>query len=379
VPDSARFAHSWPQRGGKIRLGYLSADFHQHATAYLIAEVFERHDRARFEVAAYSYGPDDRSGMRARLKGAFDRFLDIRPLAHGEAARQIHEAGIDILVDLKGYTTHARTEILAYRPAPIQVNYLGYPGTMGAEFMDYIIADPFLVPEDRQPFYSEALAYLPDCYQSNDTKREISEQVPSRAECGLPERGFVFCCFNNTYKITPAFFDIWMRLLHAVPGSVLWLLEANAAAKTNLRREAAARGIDPERLIFAPRQHLPEHLARHRHADLFLDTLPCNAHTTASDALWASLPLLTCAGETFAGRVAGSLLQACGMPELITTSPEAYEAIALKLASEPSRVAVLRRRLEQQRLSAALFDIARFTRNLEAAYIRMWEEFCSRR
>ena len=378
VPESARFRHAARRREGKIRLGYLSADFHQHATAFLIAEVFERHDRSRFEIAAYSYGPDDRSSMRRRLSATFDHFLDIRPLPHGEVARKIHDAGIDILVDLKGYTTHARTEIMAYRPAPIQVNYLGFPGTMGADFIDCIVADRFLVPEGEQQYYSEAVAYLPDCYQSNDTKREISSQVPSRAECGLPERGFVFCCFNNSYKITPAFFDIWTRLLEAVPGSVLWLLEANATAKDNLCREAKARGIDAERLVFAPRRPLAEHLARHRHADLFLDTLPCNAHTTASDALWAALPVLTCAGGTFAGRVAGSLLQACGLSALITTSLEEYEALALKLARGPDRLAKFKRTLEKERLRMPLFDIARFTQNLEAAYVRIWEEFCSR-
>jgi len=377
VPQSARLTHARPGRDGKIRLGYLSADFHQHATAYLIAEVFELHKRSRFEVFGYSYGPDDGSEMRARLIRAFDGFVDIRPMPHGDVAKRMYEDRIDILIDLKGYTTHARTEILAYRPAPVQVNYLGFPGTMGAEFVDYMIADSFVAPKTQQKFYAEKLAYLPDCYQPNDTKREIAERVPSRGECGLPEKAFVFCCFNNSYKITPTFFDIWMRLLEAVPGSVLWLLEANAPAKANLRREAAARGIDPERLVFAPRKPLPEHLARHRHADLFVDTLPCNAHTTASDALWTGLPVLTCAGETFASRVAGSLVRASGVPELVTSSAEEYEALALKLASKPKQLAALRRRLERGRPSVPLFDIARFTKNLEAAYSRMWKQYCS--
>ena len=248
---------------------------------------------------------------------------------------------------------------------------------MGAEFVDYIIADPFIVPTDQQRFYSEKVAYLPDCYQPNDTKRAIAKKAPSRTECGLPSRGFVFCCFNNAYKITPAVFDIWMRLLAAVPGSVLWLLEANSLAKSNLLREAAARGMHSERLVFTPRRPLPEHLARHSNADLFLDTLPCNAHTTASDALWAGLPVLTCAGETFASRVGGSLVRTAGMPELVTTSLEEYEAVALKLASRPELLANVRHKLERQRLSTPLFDIARFTGNLEAAYGRMWESFCS--
>ncbi len=239
-----------------------------------------------------------------------------------------------MLIDLNGYKPENRAKILAYRPAPIQVNYLGYPGTTGADFIDYILVDPFVVPANQQPFFSERLVHLPDCYQCNDDKREIAAATPSRAECGLPEEGFVFCCFNDSYKITPEFFDIWMRLLHAVPGSVMWLYERDTAAKANLAREASARGVAPERLVFAPRLPLSEHLARHRLADLFLDTLPYNAHTTASDALWAGLPVLTCAGSTFAGRVAGSLLRAVGLDELITTSLEEYEALALRLVRD---------------------------------------------
>src|SRR5262249_37429098 len=242
--------------------------FHQHATAYLAAELFEQHDRSRFTVFGYSYGPDDRSPMRDRLSRAFDHFVDVRSLSQAEAAQRIHQDGIDILVDLKGYTVHARTEILAYRPAPIQVNYLGYPGTMGADFVDYILVDNFIAPKNHEQFYGEKLIRLPDSYQPNDTKRKIAERTPSRSECGLPEQGFVFCCFNNSYKITPALFCIWMRLLKGMSGSVLWLIESNALVEKNLRREAAACGIDPQRLIFAPRMRLPEHLARHRLADL---------------------------------------------------------------------------------------------------------------
>ena len=287
----------------------------------------------------------------------------------------IRADAVDILVDLKGFTQNCRPAILAHRPAPIQVNYLGYPGTMGADFIDYIIVDPFVVPPDQQPFFSEQLVHLPDCYQCNDDTREIAQRTPSRSECDLPEQGFVFCCFNNSYKITPTFFDIWMRLLHVVPHSVLWLLDTNSSAKTNLVREAAARGIVPERLIFASRLPLPEHLARHRLADLFLDTLPYNAHTTASDALWAGLPVLTCAGNTFAGRVAGSLLRAVGLGELVTTTLEDYEAMALRLARDVELLTRLRVCLAQNRRSYPLFDTERYARNIETAYWRMWERW----
>jgi predicted O-linked N-acetylglucosamine transferase (SPINDLY family) len=372
-------ARAKPRPTEKIRLGYLSHDFRENAVAILISGLIEQHDRQRFEIVGYSYGPDDHSGYRARLERAFDRFVDIRDMEDQEAAELIHSDAVDILIDLNGYTGESRAEILACRPAPIQVNYLGFTATMAADFIDYIIADRFVVPEDQQPFFSERLVHLPECYQCNDDKREIAERTPSRAECELPEAGFVFCCFSNSYKITPIFFDIWMRLLHAVPGSVLWLLDpwtrsAGALAKANLARAAAARGIEPERLVFAPRlRFYPDHLARHRLADLFLDTLPFNAHTTASDALWAGLPLLTCAGNTFAGRVAGSMLHAVGLGELVTTSLEEYEALALRLARDVELLRGLRERLAHNRLSYPLFDTRRYARNLEAAYRRMWE------
>jgi predicted O-linked N-acetylglucosamine transferase (SPINDLY family) len=359
----------------KLRVGYLSADFQQHATAYLITELFELHDRTQFEIVAYSYGANDGGPMRARIADACDRFVELTEATFIEAARRIHEDGIDILIDLKGYTRAARPEILALRPAPIQVSWLGYPGTMGAEWMDYIITDRFITPPGHEPFFSEKLVYLPDCYQINDRKREIAKRTPTRKECGLPEKGVVFCSFNNTYKITPAVFDIWMRVLREIPGSVLWLLEANTGAAANLRREAKARGVEPERLVFAPIVPLDRHLARHRNADLFLDTWPYNAHTTASDALWAGLPVLTCAGETFASRVAGSLLTAVGLPELITSSPAAYEALAVRLARTPSELADLRERLAKNRLTAPLFDSERFTRHIERAYRMMWEMY----
>jgi predicted O-linked N-acetylglucosamine transferase (SPINDLY family) len=354
-------------RGGKIRLGYLSADFCNHAMAHPVAALIEHHDRQRFEIIAYSYGPDDGSPMRRRLAQACDRFTDIRSMPAIEAAKLIQADGIDILIDLAGYTTGARTEILAFRPAPVQVNFLGYPGTMGAGFIDYIIADPVCIPLGEDVYFSETVVRLADCYQPNDRRREIAE-TPSREACGLPARGVVFCCFNNIYKIAPEMFAVWMRLLEQVPDSVLWLLDGNTAARQNLRREA---GGAADRLIFAPRQPMPDHLARHRLADLFLDTLPYNAHTTASDALWAGLPVLTCRGKTFAGRVAASLLTAVGLPELIASSLADYEALALGLAREPARLAAVRDKLAANRHTAPLFDSVRFARAIETAYRQM--------
>jgi predicted O-linked N-acetylglucosamine transferase (SPINDLY family) len=375
-PAEAVFEHRPATGRARIRLGYLSGDLHQHATARLMAELFERHDRDRFEVIAYSYGPNDDSPMRARLARGFDRFVDLRARSHREAARLIHADEINILIDLKGYTHHARPAIAAYRPAPVQVSYLGFPATMGADFIDYIVVDPFVVPSSQQPVFAERLVHLPGTYQANDRRREIATPA-SRQECGLPAEELVLCCFNNTYKISPAFFDIWMRLLRSVPNSVLWLLEANELVKANLRSEAEKRGVDSGRLIFAPLVSAAEHLGRQRHADLFLDTLPCNAHTTASDALWAGLPVLTCSGETFAGRVAGSLLTAAGMPELVTASLEQYEQTALALAREPQRLTALRRRLEESHDTVALFDLPKLTANIEAAYARMWQTWLS--
>jgi len=354
----------------KIRLGYLSPDFCHHAVAQLVVELIERHDRQRFEVVAYSYGPEDGSSLRQRLKEGFDRFTDIRSLSDAEAALLIRQDGIDILIDLAGYTAKARTGILAYRPAPAQVNFLGYPGTLGANFIDYIIADPVCIPPADEPFFSEKVIRL-DCYQPNDSQRPVAEKTPSRAECGLPDQGMVFCCFNNGFKITPALFTLWMRLLGQIPGSVLWLLDTNQAAKDNLRRGAEAAGIAPDRLVFAPRVSLPDHLARHRLADLFLDTLPYNAHTTCSDALWAGLPVLTCKGETFPGRVAASLLTSVGLEEMITSSLADYEALAMSLAADPARLTAIKAKLAANRANAPLFDSARFARGIEAAYERM--------
>ncbi len=355
----------------KIRLAYLSADFHDHATAYLIAGVLEQHDRNRFETVGVSFGPDDGSLMRARVQHSFDRFIDGRGQSDAGIAAQLRRMEIDVAVDLKGFTQEARPGIFAQRFAPVQVNYLGYPGTMGANYIDYIIADRTLIPNEHRVFYSEKIALLPDSYQATDSKRAIAEREPTRTEDGLPDHGIVFCSFNNLYKITPAIFDIWMRLLRGLEGSVLWLLDDNEAAVRNLKREAQARGVAPERLIFAPRVAQSEHLARQRLADLFLDTLPCNAHTTASDALWAGLPVLTCMGTTFAGRVAASLNRAIGLSEMVVESLGAYEVEALALARDPARIAALKAKLARNRENYPLFDTARYTSNLEAAFAAM--------
>jgi protein O-GlcNAc transferase len=359
-------------RNEKIKVAYLSADFCQHPIAYLTAGLFECHDRSQFAVLGISFGPDENSTIRSRLVSAFDQFHDVRFKTDRDVAKLVYELQVDIAIDLQGHTSKAREGILAFRPAPIQVNYLGYPGTMGADFIDYVIADKIVLPFDEQPYYTEKIVHLPECYQVNDSQRRIDGRTPSRQELGLPESGFVFCCFNNNYKITASFFDVWMRLLKAVDGSVLWLLRDNESAEKNLRREAAARSIDQGRLIFASRLPLERHLARHRAADLFLDTLPYGAHTTASDALWAGLPVLTCCGETFAGRVAASLLGAVGLTELVTHKLGDYEALALRLAQDSSLLAGLRTKLTRNRETRPLFDSKRFTRHLEAAYATMW-------
>jgi predicted O-linked N-acetylglucosamine transferase (SPINDLY family) len=360
-------------RHDRIRVAYVSADFHAHATAALTAGVFEAHDRGRFETVAISFGRDDESAMRKRLERAFDRFIDMRGKSDMEIARAIRELEIDIAVDLKGYTSDARPAVFSSRPAPLQVNYLGFPGTMGAPFIDYLIADPIVVPNAQKAFYAEKIVWLPDTYQPNDRSRDVADVPVDRVRAGLPPSGVVFCCFNNSYKIQPQIFDAWMRLLKGVEESVLWLLEDNAAATRNLQREAAARGVDPARLVLAPRAPLPEHLARHTLADLFLDTLPYNAHTTASDALWMGVPIVTCKGNTFAGRVAASVLHAAGLLELATESLEDYETLALRLARDPAALANIKTKLVARRGTTPLFDVVRFTRHLEAAYVTMHE------
>jgi protein O-GlcNAc transferase len=357
---------------GRIRLAYLSCDFRQHPVSYLTAELFERHDRARFEVFGISFGPDDRSDIRARMERAFDRFEDVATRGDIDVVRLLRDLDVDVAVDLCGHTEGARPSILAYRPAPIAVNYLGYPGTMGADFIDYVIGDPVVLPFDQQPHYAEKIVQLPECYLVNDRTKAISAGTPTRTEAGLPDGAFVFCCFNNSFKISAVMFDLWMRLLGTVENSVLWLSQMNAGATANLRAAASARGIDPARLVFAPRApQMADHLARHRLADLFVDTLPYNAHTTASDALWAGLPVLTCQGESFAGRVAASQLQAVGLPELVTTSLTDYERLARKLASEPALLQSIRQKLARNRPAYPLFDTDRFRRHMEAAYAAM--------
>ncbi|SFN31636.1 tetratricopeptide repeat protein [Variovorax sp. OV329] len=356
---------------GRIRIGYFSADFHEHATSQLMARMFECHDRTRFELFAFAFGKQVHDGMRERLVAAFDHFIEVSDLGDAEIAALARSRGIDIAVDLKGFTQDSRVDIFAHRAAPIQVNFLGFPGTMGCDYMDYIVADGTLILDDEAVHYSEKVVRLPHSYQPNDNTKRIAPQAGDRPSQGLPAQGFVFASFNNNYKITPDMFDVWMRLLGAVDGSVLWLLEGNATARNRLDDEARRRGIDPARIVWAARAPLDVHLARHAHADLFLDTLYCNAHTTCSDALWAGLPVLTLAGASFASRVAASLLQAVGLPELITRDLPGYEALALALARSPDRLAELRGRLAANRATSPLFDTPRFTLNLEAAYDAM--------
>ncbi len=379
---SAKFIEAVPRplyagetrRHEKVRIAYLSADFREHPVGYLMADLFERHDRSQFEVIAASFAADDASDLRKRLVRAFDQFHDIRERNDLDAARLLHGIEADIVIDLMGHTKDSRPKILSYRPAPVQASYLGYPGTIGTASLDYIIADETVAPFEHQAFYAEKIVHLPDCYFVSDPNRHCSARVPSRREAGLPETGFVFCCFNQSWKITPEIFDVWMRLLHAVEGSLLWLRFDNESAERNLRKEAQARGINPVRLVFARRLPASEdHLARHHLADLFLDTLPYNAHTTASDALWMGLPVLTSLGQTFAGRAAASMLNAIGLPELVTRSVEDYEALALRLAQDPVLLDGYRQRLKANRLSYPLFDAERFRRHIEAAYLQMWE------
>jgi protein O-GlcNAc transferase len=361
-------------RHDRIRVAYVSADFREHPVSFLIAGMLECHDNARFDVSAISLGSDDNSEMRQRLKASVEHFIDAKTFNDEQIANLVRSSDVDILVDLMGFTTESRTGILAGRPAPIQVNYLGYAGSMGARYIDYILADRCVIPEERRKYYSEKVVYLPDSYMANDSKRKISERSLRRSEYNLPETAFVFCSFNNSYKIVPQTFNIWMRLLRQLGNSVLWLSNTNETAIRNLRREAQNRGVDPGRLVFA--QQLPrneDHLARHELADLFLDTLPYNAHTTASDALWAGLPVLTCLGETFAGRVAASLLNAIGLPELITTTPDAYERMAIDLATHPEKMAIIKTKLADNRLTTPLFDTKLFTKHIETAYTAMYQ------
>jgi len=371
-PPSAQVTRpTRPLADGRLRIGYLSGDFHAHATSYLVVQMMEAHDRRGFEIFGLSYGRDDDSPTRRRMVAAFDHFIDLKAQSDHQAAQTIADLDLDILVDLKGYTEGARTAILGYRPAPIQVNYLGFPGTMGVPFIDYVIADAMVAPLAFQPTSTEQLVHLPGCFQPNDGARAIHPEPVSRTQAGLPGQGFVFCSFNNAYKLGPETFDSWIRIVEATPGSVLWLLATSDLARRNLMREAADRGLDPARLIFAPRLSHDRHLRRLQLADLCLDTLPVAAFTTASDALWAGTPLLTCAGQTAAGRGAVSLLNAMGVPELITDSPAAYEATAIRLARDPAGLGELRRRIAANRSTSALFDTPRHTRAIERAYVEI--------
>jgi predicted O-linked N-acetylglucosamine transferase (SPINDLY family) len=359
----------------RIRIGYFSADFFNHPTMHLMAELIEKHDRSRFELIAFSFGPERNDEMRRKSMTIFDKFIDVRNMSDKDVALLSRNLEIDIAVDLKGLHFGARTGIFAWRAAPIQINYLGYSGTMGAEYIDYIIADPIVIPEESKQHYCEKIVYMPNSYQVNNTKRSISDKAFTREGLGLPPTGFVFCCFNDNFKITPRVFDCWMRILKQAEGSVLWLLEDNAKAASNLRMEATKRGVDATRLFFSRRIPPDEHIARYRFAHLFLDTTPYNAHTTASEALWAGLPMLTQIGKTFAGRVAASLLEAIGLPELITKSQSDYEARAIELAMSPEELSAIKDKLAKNRMTTPLFDTELYTRHLEAAYEAIWERY----
>jgi protein O-GlcNAc transferase len=375
--STINFSFHTRKNGGKRVIGYLSGDFRNHATAHLMLSLFKLHDRDNFAIYCYSYGIDDGTGYRQQIQHDCDRFTDIDSFSNTEAARRIYADQVDIFVDLKGYTKDTRLSICALRPAPVQVTYLGFPGSTGADFIDYIITDRIVTPDEHAPFYSEKFVYLPHCYQVNDHTQPIANTPLTKRDSGLPENSFVFCSFNRTYKIDPVMFTVWMEILRKVPESVLWLLSENSIAEANLRREAQARGILPERLIFAGMLPKSEHLARLRLADLGLDTRIVNGHTTTSDTLWAGVPVITLQGSHFASRVSSSVLSAIGLPELITFSLEEYETRAVQLAHNPDALQEIRRRLAENRLTAPLFDTPRFVRNLESAYQEMWNIFLS--
>lgn len=370
---------SLPQRqpSKKIRIAYFSADFRLHAVSILLAELLEHHDKNRFELIAFAFGPDVKDEMRERLEKAFDQFVDVRNVSDKEAAQLARQMNIDIAVDLGGDTANSRSGIFSYRAAPIQVNYLGYPGTMGVDYFDYLIADQIIIPKESQNNYAEKIAYLPHCYQPGDKKREIAEKEFTRQELELPEEGFVFCCFSNNFKITPDIFNSWMKILTSVTGSVLYL-SADSCAEKNLRNEAEIRGVNSNRLIFAKRlKNKNEYLARCKTMDLFLDTFPYTAHATANDVLWAGLPVVTLAGSTFASRVAASLLNTLELPELITRTQEAYEALAIELATNPDKFNTIKKKLAANRLNTPLFDTVTFTKHLESAYAEMFKRYQS--
>ena len=360
----------WRPGTRRLRVGYVSSDFHAHATSILMAEMLEQHDRNHFEVTLYSHGPNDGSAMRQRIESACEHFIDARSESDFDIAKRIRADGIDLLIDLKGHTREGKMQIFAYRAAPVQASFLGYPGSTGADYIDYVIGDPIVTPLAHAGDYSEKIAQMPVCYQPNDRQRPLPA-APTRASEGLPEGALVLCGFNQPYKISPEVFDSWCRLLHALPGAVLWLMEWSSQALPNLRRQAELRGIDPARLVGAPHRPHAEHLARQRLADLFIDTWPVNAHTTASDALWAGVPVVTFCGETFVSRVAASLLNAVGTPELICLDLQDYEAKVIELATDAPARAALRDRLTRARTTSPLFDSLRFTRDIEELFLRM--------
>tara|TARA_Y100000590_G_C15709601_1_gene1009841 strand:+ start:665 stop:2533 length:1869 start_codon:yes stop_codon:yes gene_type:complete len=361
----------------KIKLGYYSADFHNHATSLLIAHLLELHDKSKFELIGFSFGPDKNDEMRKRVSSSFDHFIDVRLKTDSEIVEISRDLKIDIAIDLKGITTDERFGIFVNRCAPIQVSYLGYPGTSGANFIDYIIADKVLIPKESQKNFSEKIIYMPNSYQPNDFTKKISNKTFSRKEHGLPENGFVFCCFNQNYKITPNIFDIWMRLLKKIEGSVLWLIKDSNLGSENLKKEAEKRGVEPNRIIFAKRMVVPEHLARHKLADIFIDTFPYTAHTTCSDALWSGLPVITLMGQSFVSRVGGSLLNAIGLDELITESEKEYENLAIKIASNPNFLKSIKKKLEKNKIIKPLFDTKLYTKNIESAFIKIYERYHS--
>lgn len=355
---------------GRIRVGYLSADFARHATSVLMAELLERRDAARFEVFLYSHSPEDGSPIQQRVRAACDHYLDVTHLGDAEVAQRMRDDGLDIAIDLKGHTRDSRFEILAYRPAPVQVAYLGYPGTTGADFIDYLIGDRVVTPLEHADHYSEKIAQMPASYQPNDRQRALPP-APPRASLGLADDALVLCCFNQTYKITPRQLDLWARILHGAPRALLWMLAWNPHAQANLLQAFDTRGVPAARIVFAPKTSLDEHVARLRCADLFLDTWPCNAHTTASEALWAGVPVLTVPGPTFASRVGASLVSACGLPELACADEQAYVQTALALCREPARLARMKAHLDGRRFELPLFDSDRYARDFEALLQRL--------
>jgi predicted O-linked N-acetylglucosamine transferase (SPINDLY family) len=361
----------------KIRIGYYSADFREHAMSYLLANLFEQHDKSKFELIAFSFGSEKNDEIKNRISNSFDKFVDVNSKSDKEIYKLSKDFKIDIAVDLMGFTQNSRFNIFIQRCAPIQVNYLGYPGTSGANCIDYLIADKILIPKENQKYFSEKIVYMPDSYQVNDSKRKISDKVFTKKELNLPEDGFVFCCFNQSYKITPYVYDIWMKLLKRVDGSVLWLIKDSDIGSHNLKKEAQKRGVEPDRIIFAEKMSNSEHLARHRLADLFIDTFPYTAHTTCSDALWSGLPVITKMGESFVSRVSASLLTAIGLPELITKTEKDYEELTFKIARDKSLLNEIKKKLNKNRAIKPLFNTKLFTKNIESAFQIMHERYHS--